>query len=628
LSDDLDLCALVGKPSATTTVAGFLKIRPSGGRVFVDADGHAATPVDNRLIYLGHIGTGVAPLTVVPDLPDAGAGSTLLAAVMAALVAAPGSTARELVYELRRSGRAGVTKSEVNSLLYRGGDTFAHDSATAKRWRVAAGGSAGPHAQPRAPQVRTRRPDPAVTRATDAYVSLVAAAPDAETSAPSPRPRLATADPRPVPPMVLDLMVWQREAVQRWYDRGCRGIIEAVTGTGKTHLGLEAVAQAARDGETSTVLVPSVDLQDQWVARFETFLPHLRIARVGGRKSGDPSTADVTIAIVNSALRQDLSSLSGDSLLVADEVHRYGSEQFQYALRANYRRRLGLTATLERGGDDAVEEVLSPYFGGSIMTVAFDRAIREGVVAPFRLVMAPVSLNDEERVEYDKLSRQISNAMKVLRSRGALKGGGGSVPLQLGRLRGVGGDIGRAARVAESGMRERRQFLASASGKLDAIEELSELVGESEGTVIFTQSRDVAESAAQVLREWGVPASALHSDMGVAERRETLLGLDTGRLRAVAAPKLLDEGIDVRSVDLGIVMTASTSRRQMVQRLGRVIRRKDDGRAVTFVILFAQDTVEDPGGGAHEGFFDLVGDVASTRIDLEPGWTANDLSLR
>ena len=48
---------------------------------------------------------------------------------------------------------------------------------------------------------------------------------------------------------------------------------------------------------------------------------------------------------------------------MADEVHRYGADQFQYALLANYRRRLGLTATLERSGDDAVEEVLSHRVG-------------------------------------------------------------------------------------------------------------------------------------------------------------------------------------------------------------------------------------------------------------------------
>ncbi|GAB2854951.1 DEAD/DEAH box helicase [Nocardioides pacificus] len=617
LTDRVNLADLVGKQAAEATVKAFLAIRPGGGRVFVDERGDAVTPVENRLVYLGRMG--------VASANAASTDGSLRAAVIAALREAPGSTAREIAYELGRRGRS-AGKTEVNSLMYGDRTSFVSDGATVPRWRVAttaavAREAAAPSASglPAAPVKAVRTGD-----GRDVYRDLVgvAEAPERKVTHVG-----ASEGPRPVPDLLLGLMAWQREAIRAWYDNGCHGIVEAVTGTGKTHLGLEAVAQAVRGGERSTVLVPSVDLQDQWAARFQTFLPHLRVARLGGHSSGDPQTADVTIAVVNSALRHDLSALSPDSLLVADEVHRYGSEQFQYALRANYRRRLGLTATLERSGDDAVEAVLAPYVGGSIMQVTFDRAIREGVVAPFRLVMAPVSLSDDEQAEYDGLSRQISNGMKVLRGSGALKGAGSSISMELGRLRGAGGEIGKAARMAETAMRKRRQLLAAVSGKLDAIEELSEMIGQSQGTVIFTQSKEVAENAALVLREWGVPASALHSDMNDKERRGSLDDLSTGALQALAAPKLLDEGIDVPTVDLGVVMTASRSRRQMVQRLGRVIRRKDDGRPVDFVILYAHDTVEDPSSGVHEGFFDLVGEVASRKLTLEPGWTANDLAV-
>lgn len=324
---------------------------------------------------------------------------------------------------------------------------------------------------------------------------------------------------------MLRLYAWQADAVASWYANGCQGIVEAVTGTGKTIVGLEAVAQAARDGERSTVLVPSVDLQDQWVERLRQFLPGVSVARLGGKTSDLPDRCDVTVAVVNSALKTDLSALSPDSLLVADEVHRYGSEQFQYALRSGYGRRLGLTATLERS-DDAVEQVLHPYFSRTIMTVGFDRAIRDEVVAPFRLVMAPVALVKEEREHYEKLSRQISNAIKVLRSSGSLGSGVSPIAQRLGPLRGAPGRVGAAARQAESAMRGRRRLLASLEGKLDAVEELAGIVDASQGAVLFTQSAEMADGAVERLKEWGVAASALHGEMGVAERRAALAGLE------------------------------------------------------------------------------------------------------
>ena len=71
------------------------------------------------------------------------------------------------------------------------------------------------------------------------------------------------------------------------------------------------------------MLVPSIDLQDQWCERFSRFLPGLRVARVGCFR-GAIHGAEVTVAVVHSALKTDLTALPSDTLLIADEVHRYG----------------------------------------------------------------------------------------------------------------------------------------------------------------------------------------------------------------------------------------------------------------------------------------------------------------
>ena len=40
----------------------------------------------------------------------------------------------------------------------------------------------------------------------------------------------------------------------------------------------------------------------------------------------------------------------------------------------------------------------------------------------------------------------------------------------------------------------------------------------------------------------------------------------------------------------------------MIQRMGRVLRKKADGRLARFVIFYVQGTSEDPAQGAHEDF--------------------------
>jgi hypothetical protein len=91
------------------------------------------------------------------------------------------------------------------------------------------------------------------------------------------------------------------------------------------------------------------------------------------------------------------------------------------------------------------------------------------------------------------------------------------------------------------------------------------------------------------------------------QRRDILDDLRSRRLDAVAAPRVLDEGIDVPDANLGIVMSASRTRRQMIQRMGRILRRKRPLVGARFVIMFAKDTIEDPAARMErDGFLDEI----------------------
>jgi superfamily II DNA or RNA helicase len=168
--------------------------------------------------------------------------------------------------------------------------------------------------------------------------------------------------------------------------------------------------------------------------------------------------------------------------------------------------------------------------------------------------------------------------------------------------------------------------LADTPSKQTALQQLAEFVRESNGSVIFTQSVETAVAAADVLQDEDISAEAIYSaDMSANRRQQLISDLADGALQALAAPKILDEGVDVPDVNLGIVMGASSSRRQMIQRLGRVIRLKPDNGIARFTILYVNDTVEDPETGARSDFMSEVEDAAS-RVVLMRQWDEDDLS--
>ena len=135
-------------------------------------------------------------------------------------------------------------------------------------------------------------------------------------------------------------------------------------------------------------------------------------------------------------------------------------------------------------------------------------------------------------------------------------------------------------------------------------------ISDADRTLIFTQSIKSANAIAAELIEHGVAAAPHHSEIDMTQRDDILRQFAEGELTVLVSVQTLEEGVDVPDADLAIIVASSKQRRQMVQRMGRVLRRKSDGRDARFIILFVALTDEDPRLGAHETFVDELIDVA------------------
>ena len=70
-----------------------------------------------------------------------------------------------------------------------------------------------------------------------------------------------------------ELYRWQLDALVSWLRCGRQGVIEAVTGSGKTDVAIAAAADALRRGRFVLILVPSRVLMEQWHGRLTQALP-------------------------------------------------------------------------------------------------------------------------------------------------------------------------------------------------------------------------------------------------------------------------------------------------------------------------------------------------------------------
>jgi RNA polymerase primary sigma factor len=219
-----------------------------------------------------------------------------------------------------------------------------------------------------------------------------------------------------------------------------------------------------------------------------------------------------------------------------------------------------------------------------------------------------VELTVEERAEYTATEQQLVDARQHLRQvRGMPLEPFGDFLAAVSHLaeRDAGAD-GRAAREYLDAFSKRREIVARSSGKYELLGHLADAIREAHGALVFTETVRAANHAINRLDPL-VSIDLITGATARRQRREILDDLRVRRLDAVAAPRVLDEGVDVPDANLGIVMSASRTRRQMIQRMGRILRRKQPGVAARFVIMFARDTLEDP---AHridrDGFLDEI----------------------
>ena len=492
---------------------------------------------------------------------------TELDGIVAEVERRPGITAAEVRDALRAAGLVSITEADVERVLRSSARRFRRDDRTPPGW------------------------SPAGVRSVD------------ELDGPG---ELC----RALPP----LRVWQREALDAWRRQGHRGVVEAVTGTGKTVVGLACAREELERRGQVVVIVPTRELQAQWQRLFEPIMPAgTTLGLLGNGHDDGLSGHDAVVAVVNSARLACLAPRRPGGLLIADECHRYASAENRLTLDPAFPRRLGLSATFARP-DEGHLMWLTPYFGPTCYHLGYERALADAVIAPFDVVLVGAHLDGSERRAYDEACWLMSTA----RARLITRHGVPAEPIgtflahvaSLARM--SDGADGLAARQYLRAMQDRRRVLDDMPAKAAVLTALVPAIRRADRTLVFTQSIAAAERSRSLIGSRGIEARAIHSEQSWGDRRESLRRFALGDVTVLTAPQVLDEGIDVPAADLAIVLGASRSRRQMVQRMGRVLRVKADGRRARFVVVFAADTVEDPALGAHDGFLDEATAVART----------------
>ena len=381
---------------------------------------------------------------------------------------------------------------------------------------------------------------------------------------------------------------YQNLAVERWLKNNGRGLFDMATGTGKTITALIALTrlyEKVGGALFAIIACPYKHLVEQWVGDLELFgidpiVAHSESGQRNWRKTLKDAIVDHKLGLDNAkfvcliSTNQSLSSdwmqdtlyrLKSDVLLIADEAHNLGAPKYRKILDPKYSYRLALSATFNRHHDDEGTEVLRSYFGETCIEYSLEQAIRDGMLTKYKYYPAPVTLDDDELDEYQRLTKELGRCFKST--------GGQRAITQRGEI------------IAQ----QRARVVAAARNKLEVLKDL--ITGYSQdrhllvycGAASLMDDENGQDDMDKDIRQISVVVDMLGNDLGMAvskftseedmsERDVLKKEFSNGNIQALVAIKCLDEGVNIPNIRTAFMLSSTTNPKEYIQRRGRLLR--------------------------------------------------------
>jgi superfamily II DNA or RNA helicase len=385
------------------------------------------------------------------------------------------------------------------------------------------------------------------------------------------------------------LMNHQIAVLQSWKSNGQVGIIDHVTGAGKTITAIAAIKEWIQDGKPALVVVPSTLLQRQWISEIRNEIA-VEAVPVGGelgpKSKWSLSLSDATrdmkdfgprivVAVVGSAVSEDFLKrlMTGKHLMVVgDEVHTLGQAQCVPLLNklSECGAFLGLSATYARFGDIEGTERIENIFGYPLKpSFSIKEAIKSGRLVNYDYNIENCYLTESESENYASLSKDIEKLM----------------------AREKGTNFQSFSKLLQILIFKRAKIIKQAEGKsLIARKVLEKNYQTKDRWLVYCDDVNQINRIENSLKGLNLPLLKYYDAMS-GDKMETLnyFGEKGGVLLAI---KCLDEGIDIPSATHALILASSQNPREYIQRRGRVLRSNPES-GKTHAYIFDPVTLTD-----------------------------------
>ena len=382
---------------------------------------------------------------------------------------------------------------------------------------------------------------------------------------------------RPALPFETKLTIeprpYQEEALAKWLAEGSRGVVVLPTGAGKTLLAAMAIAET---GLWTLAVVPTIDLLQQWRTALSSALA-LSEEEIGVFGGGEKDVKPVTIITYDSAAIYPR-ELRNFGLLVFDECHHLPAPTYRLIAECAFTPlRLGLSATPERS--DMAHVDLDELIGPVVYRRSPTELTEGRYLAQYREQRIDIALSPEDEARYAEQRRIYTS---FLRRRHIRINSPKEFQQKLIYLTARDPE----ARAAMLAWREARNIAMNAPAKYAEIERILSQHADDQ-VILFSEYNFVVD---EISRRFRIPAITYKTP--TEERRAILERFRAGQYSKLVTGRVLNEGVDVPDCRVAIIVSGNSTKREYIQRLGRILRPKS-GEALLYELVTGGTTEED-----------------------------------
>ena len=361
-----------------------------------------------------------------------------------------------------------------------------------------------------------------------------------------------------------ELRPYQSEAAESFWHGGS-GVVVLPCGAGKTIVGAAAMAHAKA---TTLILVTNTVSARQWKEELlrRTSLTEDEIGEYSGTKKEIRPVTIATYQVMTTRRKGvyahlELFDAKDWGLVVYDEVHLLPAPIFRMTADLQARRRIGLTATLIR--EDGREGDVFSLIGPKRYDAPWKDIEAQGWIAPADCTEVRVTMTDAERMTY-----------------------------------------------ASAEPEDKYKLCSTAHTKIAVVRKLVER--HDDQVLVIGAYLDQLDELGEALDMPVIQGSTKNAD------RERLFDLFRRKeIPGLVVSKVANFSIDLPEAAIAIQVSGTFgSRQEEAQRLGRVLRPKEDGRTAHFYTVVSRDTL-DQEYAAHRQRFLAEQGYAYTIVDAD-----------